>query len=164
MDQNLSTLYNQKKEMVEYNNQLVGSAEPSFINIPRGQDTTKIPGTFDASLLTLPTLNLGQEHKLIACAGPKATTLSAFWKDVVLGQGVKLIVNLCSNVGSNRSSTNLQYWPKEFDQEILSSDNKIRVNLLDGNQYNETLMIYKLYVEELIEREKNLLPSITACL
>ena len=35
----------------------------------------------------------------------------------------------------------------------MSSDNKIRVNLLDGNQYNETLMIYKLYVEELIERE-----------
>ena len=81
-----------------------------------GAFTREIPGTY-GHRLSLPVQGADTESggpELITCEGPCDTdTVRDFWRELVLTQGVKLIVNLCKKVGQfgDWRDDCSQYWP-----------------------------------------------------
>ena len=83
-------------------------------------------------LLSLPIEQ--QAHELISCGGPiDQSSISDFYRRLVLEHKTKLIVNLCNSVGHFRDFRDdcSQYWPMSVD-EPLPVDKKLSVVLLES--------------------------------
>lgn len=128
------------------------SQTQQFYDIPGGQDSGNIKGT-RGSLISLPTMQ-NKQPKLIACGGPSSDkSIQSFWKDLVLGQGATLIVNLCGEVG-DRADYNWyvecsQYWPTPKTDHILAFGSDIQVSLISETTESATLKSSQLLVNEL---------------
>lgn len=131
----------------------------NFYKIPYGGQSAKIQGT-RGSLLTLPNTTKNDEDKqLIACSGPSGTSsITSFWKDLVLEKQAKVVVNLCEDVG-NRSyySECDQYWPTP-QMQTYECDT-VRVTLIEANQVCETLVENKLRVALYNERKSRVIKT-----
>ena len=103
---------------------MVSAREPSFYDLDKGNNNTKIEGT-KGSLLTLPVITNSEiEYQLIACNGPKPNTQLSFWRDLVLEHGVPLIINLCDTVGNSGNYWNgcCWYWPTTEEPLQIDGD------------------------------------------
>ena len=93
--------------------------QDAFYRLRAGAFTKEIPGTL-GHLLSLPVkaIDTDSGYELITCVGPSdRETVRDFWRELVLSQGVKLIVNLCNKVGEfgDWRDDCSQYWPTSVE-------------------------------------------------
>ena len=141
---------------------MVSAREPSFYDLDKGNNNTKIEGT-KGSLLTLPVATNSEiEYQLIACNGPKPNTQLSFWRDLVLEYEVPLIVNLCEIVDNSENSYNgcCWYWPTTEEPLKIDGD-RLVVTMENAVPACSTLMQYSLNVKQVLDDGSERTASVT---
>ena len=118
-----------------------------FYQIPWGEDGGKIENISTRSNIVQIPGTGDKKYEILATAGPKDKAVLTFWRGLVLGQGLDVIVNLCSVVGGIDAYSQCdQYWPLEGSLTFKDSESKVVVTFKGRRRFSAKLWGYELEV------------------